>query len=39
MGIIRNAWEVDNDEQMVLALAGHATREEYLQIVGSVPRR
>jgi hypothetical protein len=31
MGIIRNAWEVDNDEQMLLALAGRATREDYLQ--------
>jgi SAM-dependent methyltransferase len=31
MEIIRNAWEVANDAQMLLALAGHATREEYLQ--------
>jgi SAM-dependent methyltransferase len=31
MEIIRNAWEVETDEQMLLALAGHSTREEYLQ--------
>jgi ubiquinone/menaquinone biosynthesis C-methylase UbiE len=31
MEIIRNAWEVDTDEQMLLALAGNVSREEYLQ--------
>jgi ubiquinone/menaquinone biosynthesis C-methylase UbiE len=31
MEIIRNAWEVETDEQMLLALAGHSTREDYLQ--------
>jgi ubiquinone/menaquinone biosynthesis C-methylase UbiE len=31
MEIIRNAWEVETDEQMLLALAGHDSREEYLQ--------
>jgi ubiquinone/menaquinone biosynthesis C-methylase UbiE len=29
--IIRNAWEVETDEEMLLALAGHATREAYLE--------
>jgi SAM-dependent methyltransferase len=31
MEIIRNAWEVETDEQMLLALAGHVSHEEYLQ--------
>jgi ubiquinone/menaquinone biosynthesis C-methylase UbiE len=29
--IMRNAWEVETDEQMLLALAGYSTWEEYLQ--------
>ncbi|MGC2108163.1 MAG: class I SAM-dependent methyltransferase [Candidatus Korobacteraceae bacterium] len=29
MSIIRNTWEVSNDDQALLALAGHSTREEF----------
>jgi SAM-dependent methyltransferase len=31
VAIIRNAWEVETDEHMLLALTGHVSREEYLQ--------
>lgn len=31
MDVIKNAWEVDSDENMMLALTGHTRREEYLR--------